>query len=340
MTDQPTPPRRSRARAEFEVAFDGPLDFTASLALLRRSGDDLLDRWDGEWLTRTVRIDGNSVAYTCRPSGSLETPRLVVTVEDPAHAPAISRVIIESIARLTPAFSQLCRTDPVIGWLAERHRGFRPLLHPELMVALVRCISAQQVNLRWAATVRRRLAEGYGRRHEVAGQLVYSLDPERLARCTIAQIRALQFTTGKADYVINAARAIAEGHLDLAQLRALSDDDIIARVTTIRGLGLWSAEWLLARTLGRPRVSAGDLGVRKAVGKAYFRGRMPTADEVRQATSHWGAATAFAQELLLHAQHLKTVDALPAAIAAGGAQRRPARTSGGARRKRPAPAAP
>ena len=329
MTNQPaTPSGRSTARAEFEIAFDRPLDFPASLELFRRSGDDLLDRWDGEWLTRTVRVDGNNVAYTCRPSGNLETPKVVVTVEDATHAPAIRRAIIESIVCLTPAFSELCRADPVIGWLAERHRGFRPLLHPELMLALVRCISAQQVNLRWAAIVRRRLAEGYGCRHEVGGQLVYSLDPERLARCTIAEIRALQFTTGKAEYVINAARALAEGRLDLAQLRELPDDDVIARVTTLRGLGLWTAEWVLARTLGRPRVSAGDLGVRKAVGKAYYRGRMPTADEVRQATSHWGAATAFAQELLLHAQHLKTLDTLPATIAAGAADPRPGRIIG------------
>jgi DNA-3-methyladenine glycosylase II len=89
----------------------------------------------------------------------------------------------------------------------------------------------------------------------------------------------------------------------------LPDDEVIARIVAIRGLGVWTAEWILARTLGRPRVSASDLGVRKAVGKAYFEGRMPSPDEVRAATAHWGAAAAFGQELLLHAQHLKTLEA-------------------------------
>ncbi len=295
------------ARDQFEVKLEGPIDFAASLEIFRRSGDDLIDRWDGEWLTRTARLDGRCVAYTCRPAGTLEAPALLVMVEDAADAPAIERALSKSFVRLTPEFADLCRTDPVIGRLARLHRGFRPILHPDLMVALVRCISAQQVNLKWAATVRRRLAESYGRRHEVGGQFVYSLDPERLAQCEIADIRALQFTTSKAGYVINAAHAVARGELDVEQLEALPDDDVIARVTAVRGLGVWSAEWVLARTLGRPRISAGDLGLRKAVGKAYFNGRMPTPDEVRAATALWGAASALAQELLLHAQHQKTL---------------------------------
>jgi DNA-3-methyladenine glycosylase II len=298
-------------RAQFEVRLVGPIDFAASLEIFRRSGDDLIDRWDGEWLTRTVRLDDRCVAYTCRPAGTPDAPVLEVIAEDASHAPAIECAILKSFVALSPEFGKLCRTDPVIGRLAKLHLGFRPILHPDLMVALVRCISAQQVNLKWAATVRRRLAEKYGRRHEVDGRTVYSLDPERLSRLEILDIRALQFTTSKAEYIINAARAVAARELHIADLNALTDEEVIAHIIRVRGLGVWSAEWVLARTFGRPRISAGDLGVRKAAGKAYFGGRMPTPEEVRSATAHWGAAAAFAQELLLHAQHLKTLEAAP-----------------------------
>lgn len=58
---------------------------------------------------------------------------------------------------------------------------------------------------------------------------------------------------------------------------------------------------MLARTLGRPRVVAGDLGVRKAVGKAYLGHDKPGEPDVRAATTHWGEAAATAQALLLHA---------------------------------------
>ncbi len=293
----------------FEIHFEGEIDFAASLEMFRRSGDDLLDRWDGEWLTRTIRIESEPVAYTARVSQDRHGSTLSVIVENSSHSEAIAQQVAKGFASLLPKFEQLCRDDPVIGRLAKLHHGFRPILHPDLLVALIRCISAQQVNLRWASTIRRRLAEKYGRRHDVGGQFVYSLDPERLAKLNAADLRALQFTTRKAEYIINVARAIADGTLDLEHLRILSDEEVIARIVALRGLGVWSAEWILARTLGRPRVSAGDLGVRKAVGKAYFDGRMPSPDEVRAATAHWGAAAAFAQELLLHAQHLKTLDA-------------------------------
>jgi DNA-3-methyladenine glycosylase II len=69
----------------------------------------------------------------------------------------------------------------------------------------------------------------------------------------------------------------------------------------LRGIGRWSAEWVLARTLGRPRVVAGDLGVRKAVGLAYFGNPQATELEVRRATEHWGESAGTAQALLLHA---------------------------------------
>jgi DNA-3-methyladenine glycosylase II len=192
-----------------------------------------------------------------------------------------------------------------------------------LLGALVRCISAQQVNLKWASTVRSRLAQRFGRHHRVGEHTVYSLEPGPLAALEVAAIRTLQFTNRKAEYLIAAARAIRDGQLKIESLAAMPDDEVIAAITAVRGLGHWTAEWILARTLGRPRISAFDLGVRKAVGKAYFGGRMPSANEVRGATAHWGAATAIAQGLLLHAQWEGTLVApAPTSIAAGPAPRR------------------
>ena len=293
--------------SEFPVALAGPIDVPASLDIFRRSGDDMLDRWDGTWLVRTLRVDGRPIAYACRLEGTVDAPVMRVTVDRVAYREAIADAVRSAFLPLTSEFDALCRIDPVIARLNQSHRGFRPVMQSDLLGALVRCISAQQVNLKWASTVRSRLAESFGRKHRVAGHVVYSLDPERLAGLTIADIRALQFTNRKAEYIINAARAIATGELSIETLSALSDDEVIARVTTVRGLGLWTAEWVLARTLGRPRVSAGDLGVRKAVGAAYLNGRMPSPDEVREATAHWGAAAALAQGMLLHAQHEKTL---------------------------------
>ena len=295
------------ASISFELELPAPIDFAASLEIFRRSGDDLLDRWDGRWMLRTVRIGGRARAYACEAGGSIDAPCLRVLLENAPDRETVERIIKRAFLPLGNSFDDVCKRDPIIARLAQIHRGFRPVLQPDLLGALVRCISAQQVNLKWASTVRRRLAEAFGEAHRIGDHIVYSLDPHRLAALRIGDIRALQFTTGKAEYVINAARAVASGELDIEWLDTMADDEVIARITAIRGLGLWTAEWILARTLGRPRVSAGDLGVRKAVGIAYLGGQMPSPDEVRAATAHWGDGAAFAQGLLLHAQHEKTL---------------------------------
>ena len=155
--------------------------------------------------------------------------------------------------------------------------------------------------MQWASTTRRRLAEAFGGQHTLGSHQVFSLTAARLATVDVADLRALQFTTRKAEYIIALATAVAAGTLDLAALRDQPDADVIACLTACRGLGQWTAEWFLARALGRPRVVAGDLGVRKAVGAAYLNGTLPSEAEVRELTTHWGAAAGIAQQLLLHA---------------------------------------
>jgi DNA-3-methyladenine glycosylase II len=81
--------------------------------------------------------------------------------------------------------------------------------------------------------------------------------------------------------------ALAE--TDLGGLQELEDDEVIARVTLLPGIGRWSAEWLLARCLARPRVvAAGDLGVRKAVAQWFAREPIWPEERVREAMAPFG----------------------------------------------------
>ena len=94
---------------------------------------------------------------------------------------------------------------------------------------------------------------------------------------------------------------MSDGEIDLVKMKRLSDQEVIDQLITYRGVGRWTAEWFLVRTLGRPKVVAGDLVVRKSVGAVYFDGRLPSEEEVRAATAHWGSAGSVAQQVLLHA---------------------------------------
>lgn len=262
----------------------GPLDLPATLEGFRRWGDDLIDRWDGHTWARSQP----------HPWAAIVTD--ADTVEVVGSRPAdIAAVIVQE------PLDDLLAKDSVLKAVNAAHPGVRPVLHPDPLTALLRSISAQQVNLRWAATTRRRLVTTFGRRHPIGRTEVWSYDVERLAAADPAAIRALQFTTKKADFIVGLARLAAAGGLERASFDGMPDDAVVARLVARHGIGRWTAEWFLARTLGRPVVVAGDLGVRKAVGLAYLDGRMPSEAEVRERTAHWGPAAGVAQQLLLHA---------------------------------------
>jgi DNA-3-methyladenine glycosylase II len=311
-TQRPRKPATPSAASPVVVPVPGPVDLAGSLDVLRRAGDDLLDRWDGRQWLRTVAFDGRMVGAAARPSGPAADPTLLVSAEPGADPAAAGRVLAAAFPTAPEALADLAAADPVVARIATRFPGIGPVLQPDLLTAVVRAISAQQITLRFAATLRSRLARRYGHRHEVTPPPsgpgdpgldpaeVWSLDARRLAGAELGDLRELQFSTAKAVAVTGFAAAVADGRVDLGTLAGLDDEEVIDRLVRFPGIGRWTAEWLLARTLGRPRVVAGDLGVRKAVGAAYLDGRMPSEAGVRAVTAHWGPAAGTAQQLLLH----------------------------------------
>jgi DNA-3-methyladenine glycosylase II len=279
------------------VPVDPSTDLVASLSRLGRHGDDLIERFDGRTLVRALRRGTRGQAYAATiVQGGLEV-RGSAGLDDAEAAAAVDASVLQPGAEL----AELAARDPVVGRLAARYPGLRVVLDSDPLAGLVRAVSAQQINLGFAATVRRRLAQAYGEWQAVDEHGTFVLDPDRLAAAAAGDLRALQFTVRKGETIIELARAVVEGRLALDRLALEDDDGVIEALTALRGIGRWTAEWFLARDLGRPRVVAGDLGVRKAVGLAYREGVMPSEAETRALTAHWGAAATSAQALVLHA---------------------------------------
>jgi DNA-3-methyladenine glycosylase II len=100
----------------------------------------------------------------------------------------------------------------------------------------------------------------------------------------------MKFSTRKGEYVRGVAQAVADGVVDLAALTAARSEAVIETLTALHGLGRWTAEWFIARCLGRGEVCpAGDLAVRKVFDRYYPRRRPYTEDAMRRrATEAWG----------------------------------------------------
>ena len=161
------------------------------------------------------------------------------------------------------AFSAWAAGEELLAPLVVRFAGFRPTLAPDPFEMLVGAITAQQVSLFAAVAIRNRLVERFGER---VGRVWAFPARERVAAASEEELFSLGFSRRKAEYVIGLARS----DLDLGALALLPDEEVKAQLTALRGLGEWTADWFLARHLGRPRAwPAGDLALRKAVRALY-----------------------------------------------------------------------
>jgi DNA-3-methyladenine glycosylase II len=244
-----------------------PYSFDHSTERYRAFGPDLANLWHEGGLHRVV--GGREVRIEAAPGG-VDVEPLDALVEREVGTLLGLGFDLDAFHAWAPT------VDGPLGEIAGRLAGFRPTVAPDPWEALVTSITAQQVSLQSAFAIRSRLVERFGVRAERA----YAFPTrERLAAAEPEEVVAVGFSRRKAEYVVDLARS----PLDLGGLAALSDEEVRTALVAMRGLGTWTADWFLARHLGRPRAwPAGDLGLRKAVSVFYGDGRELTNEEVRE----------------------------------------------------------
>ncbi len=275
-----------------------PLDLTSLVDRIERYGPNLLSAVAGGYLYRTTEC---GYPYRLRQLGDgrievgAETEQAVV-VAVPESRVRLGETLpyapLEEVAAQVAAVNDQLRVSP----------GFRVPTNPAVLETLVSSVCSQQVNLRWATTLRNRLVRHYGTTLEMEGVTWWRFPSVRsLAEANPADLRDMQFSTRKASYIVGIAQAVKEGRLD--DIAQAGNETVIRRLTRLRGVGRWTAEWFLARCLVRPDVvAAGDLGVRKVVSRYVMGaevGEVHPEANVRAAVESWGDGTNWAVHLLL-----------------------------------------
>ena len=230
-----------------------PFDFELSTARFRAFGLDRATVLADGALYRAV---GGREVRIAAAEGGVDVDPLDAETE------AVARKVLGFEFDLV-GFSAWAAGEARLAPLVVRFAGFRPTLAPDPFEMLVGAITAQQVSLFAALAIRNRLVERFG---EPVGRVWAFPARERIAAASEEELLSLGFSRRKAEYVIGLARS----EVDLVALALLPDDEVKAQLTALRGLGEWTADWFLARYLGRPRAwPAGDLALRKAVRALY-----------------------------------------------------------------------
>jgi DNA-3-methyladenine glycosylase II len=181
------------------------------------------------------------------------------------------------------ALAHLTRADDTMAALIEQHGALdledRPGRPADAYGALLRSIVGQQLSVKAARSIYGRLLDLFG------GQ---TPTPEELLAVDTETLRGVGLSRAKANYVRSLAEHVQAGDLHLDSLNDMSDDAVIAELTVVKGLGAWTAHMFLIFFLKRPDVlPVGDLGVRRAVERAYGFEGLPDAETLERLGERW-----------------------------------------------------
>ncbi len=185
--------------------------------------------------------------------------------------------------------AHLKRSDPVLAALIEQAgppgdaragRGRVGTRSTDHYGALVRAIVGQQLSVLAARAIYGRLLERFGGRPPTPAQILAD-DPEELRA-------AAGLSRAKVTFLRSLAEHVLSGELELERLGQLGDDEVIAELVAVKGIGLWSAHMFLMFHLDRPDVlPVGDLGIRRAIERAYELDGLPDAAQIEEIALPW-----------------------------------------------------
>ena len=194
---------------------------------------------------------------------------------------------------LAQAIDRLAAIDPDIAAALERIGYPIPRLREPGFATLLRIMVAQQVSTHAAKAISARLDAA-----------LEAKTPEAFLKLTDADLRAVGFSRQKVVYGRDLAAAFLDGRLSMPKLRKQSDEEAIAAITSVKGLGVWSAEVFLLFSLRRPDVlPAHDLGLIIAAQRMKRLKERPSPKQLREIAEPWRPFRSYASRMLWHYYH-------------------------------------
>lgn len=175
--------------------------------------------------------------------------------------------------QLDSAARHLSEADPVLATVISTAPLPTFVPHTDYYKALVNSIIGQQLSVKAAATIKQRFVDLFG------GSFP---SPEQIIARDIEELRGVGLSRPKAGYVQDLARHILDGSVKFDTLDQLSNDEIVAELTAVKGIGEWTVHMFLLFCMGRLDIlPTGDLGVRSGVKKLYGLDELPSPDAMR-----------------------------------------------------------
>jgi DNA-3-methyladenine glycosylase II len=283
-------------RSEFSFTIDVSPPFRLDLTVwaLRRRSINETDRWDGAAYGRAIHVGETPVGLAVTQVGVQDAPRLSVRVSGDchhAHTEAAARSILSHLLGLgidLTDFYAVAAAEPPLGELAERFRGMRPPRFPSIFEALLNGVACQQISLQAGLTLLNRFTHAFGEVPGLPKEKPAFPRPQALAGIRSRSLQALGFSRAKSLAISEIAVAAAAREIEYNTLANLDDAAACARLEELRGVGRWTAEYVLLRGCGRLNIFPGDdVGARNNLQKWLKRKRPLDYESTKKLVLRW-----------------------------------------------------
>lgn len=289
-----------------------PFSFDLSAGIFSE-GDERIERYENGTYWQVIRPNGKLVLASLRSTGTIDEPEISVTLtpdqdltaDDIRMAGKIVRALFNMNLELLP-FYESVKGDRVMKKITHLLTGLRNPSTASVFEALVDSIVEQQISLKVAWSLERRLVETFGDELTLGEKTYYAFpEPKKLARATIEKLRGCGLSTRKSEYIRDLSQLILDG-LDLERFKDYQDPArIIEELRRIRGVGIWTAELAMIRGMSKlDAMPADDLGLRRCISHYYCSDRKITGDKARRVAEAWKGWRGLASFYLIMAERI------------------------------------
>ena len=274
-----------------------PFDFNLSMQIFR-NGDRQIRICENGKFHQVIWLRDKPALIRLESAGTVEHPLLQaklmankeVTRGDEKEAMEVVTRLLNLDLDLADFYATAMR-DRTLEAVVKQLRGLRSPTTQTPYEALMDSVVEQQISLKVATTMERRIIKKFGEALSFDEDVYYAYPtPKALANAGVDDLRACGLSQRKAEYIKQISTLIAEGKLDLEKFRSYgSTEDIVGKLDAVRGIGRWTAELTVIRSLQRwDAMPADDIGLRRIISQFYFGGRRISSEEAKTIAEPWG----------------------------------------------------
>ncbi|MFD2728904.1 DNA-3-methyladenine glycosylase 2 [Enterococcus camelliae] len=276
--------------------------WTAILGYLSREENEVMYRVTNDTIRRAFEVESDiylcDITY-CSEQGAIEIDLLNQPGWTEESQQFIERFVNDWFdlgTDLSP-FYQMASADPLLNELVIKFTELRLVGMPDFYEAITWGILGQQINLGYAYTLKRRFTEKYGRSVQYEGEVYWVYpQPERVASEPSEALLDLRLTVKKAEYLVDISKRIAKGQLSKTALSQFDSTKSAEKaMTKIRGIGPWTAHYVLMRCLRKgDAFPVADVGLLNGIKKLQQLDEKPNRHQMEQFRHQWGTWCSYA----------------------------------------------